>query len=176
MSGRLQDRVAVVTGAAAGLGKAAAIRLAKEGAAIEILDLKDGSPAAGEIRASGGKANSIVCDCTDEAQISKAIQEIEGRHGRVDILVNNAGILTGRKPWHTLTKEEVSRYVQVNYVGYFLVTKAMFPLIKKSKTPRIIMVASRTYFLANPGQSVRQPVYMRAVSSPSPDSSKTRKP
>jgi len=152
MSGRLHDRVAVVTGAAAGLGKAAAVRLAKEGAAIEILDLKDGSAACGEIRSSGGQANSILCDCTDEAQIEKAVKEIDGRHARVDILVNNAGILTGRKPWHTLTREEVNRYVQVNYIGYFLVTKAMYPLLKKSKTPRIIMVASRTYFLANPGQ------------------------
>ena len=152
MRGRLQDRVAVVTGAAAGLGRAAAIRLASEGAAIEILDLKDASPVADEIRAAGGKANTIICDCTDESQIDKAVKQIEGRHGRVDILVNNAGILTGRKPWHTLTKEEVNRYVQVNYIGYFLVTKAMYPLIKKSQTPRIVMVASRTYFLANPGQ------------------------
>jgi 3-oxoacyl-[acyl-carrier protein] reductase len=152
MSGRLENRVAVVSGAAGGLGRAAAIRLASEGAAIEILDIKDGTGVVDEIRASGGKANSILCDCTDEQEIDRVVKEIDGRHGRVDILVNNAGILTGRKPWHTLTKEEVNHYVQVNYIGYFLVTKAMYPLIKKSKTPRIIMVASRTYFLANPGQ------------------------
>jgi len=152
MPGRLAGRVAVVTGAAAGLGKAAAIRLAREGAAVEILDLKDGSAAAEEIRAADGQAESILCDCTDEEQIAAAAKQIEERHGRVDILVNNAGILTGRKPWYSLTKEEVNRYVQVNYIGYFLVTKAMYPLIRKSKTPRIVMVASRTYFLANPGQ------------------------
>jgi NAD(P)-dependent dehydrogenase (short-subunit alcohol dehydrogenase family) len=141
-----------VTGAAAGLGRAAAIRLAREGAAVEILDLKDASAVAAEIKSAGGQADSMLCDCTDEEQIARAAREIEGRHGRVDILVNNAGILTGRKPWHTLTKEEVNRYVQVNYIGYFLVTKAMYALIKKSATPRVIMVASRTYFLANPGQ------------------------
>ena len=152
MPGRLAGRVAVVTGAAAGLGKAAAIRLAQEGAAVEILDLKDGSAAAEEIRAADGQAESILCDCTDEEQIAAAAKQIEERHGRVDILVNNAGILTGRKPWYSLTKEEVNRYVQVNYIGYFLVTKAMYPLIRKSRTPRIVMVASRTYFLANPGQ------------------------
>jgi len=152
MPGRLAGRVAVVTGAAAGLGKAAAIRLAREGAAVEILDLKDGSAAAEEIRAADGQAESILCDCTDEEQIAAAAKQIEERHGRVDILVNNAGILTGRKPWYSLTKEEVNRYVQVNYIGYFLVTKAMYPLIRKSETPRIVMVASRTYFLANPGQ------------------------
>ncbi len=152
MSGRLQDRVAVVTGAAAGLGLATAVRLANEGAVIEILDIKDGTAGRDQIRKAGGQAESTLCDCTDEAQIASAVKEIESRHGRVDILVNNAGILTGRKPWHTLSKAEVQRYVDVNYVGYFLVTKAMYPLIKKSKTPRVIMVASRTYFLANPGQ------------------------
>ena len=152
MEKRLEGRVAVVTGAAVGLGRAAAIRLAREGAAIEIVDIEDGSETVHEIRGAGGAANSILCDCTDEEQIAGAVQEIESRHGRVDILVNNAGILTARKPWHTLSKEEVNRYIQVNYIGYFLVTRAMYPLIKKSGTPRIIMVASRTYFLANPGQ------------------------
>ena len=152
MNGRLEGRVAVITGAAAGLGKAAALRLAAEGCKVEILDLKDGAEAVAEILAAGGDAHSLICDCTEEEQIAAAVAAIEARHGRVDILVNNAGILTARKPWHTLSKEEVTRYVNVNYVGYFLVTKAFYPLIKKSTTPRVIMVASRTYFLANPGQ------------------------
>jgi 3-oxoacyl-[acyl-carrier protein] reductase len=149
---RLQDRVAVVTGAAAGLGRAAAVRLAAEGAIVELLDIHESKEARDEICRQGGKAEAVVCDCTSEEQIARAVAEIEARHGHVDILVNNAGILSGRKPWHTLTREEVERYVQVNYVNYFLVTKAFYPLIKKSKTPRVIMVASRTYFLANPGQ------------------------
>ncbi len=66
--------------------------------------------------------------------------------------MNNAGILSGRTPWHALSKAEVERFIDINFIGYFLVTKAAYPLIKKSKTGRIIMVASRTYFLANPGQ------------------------
>ncbi len=149
---RLQDRVAVVTGGAKGLGRAAAVRLASEGALVEILDIQDAAAVRDEICQQGGKAESILCDCTDEEQIARAAAEIESRHGRVDILVNNAGILSGRKPWHTLTRAEVDRFLQVNYMGYFLMSKAMYPLIKKSKTPRVIMVASRTYFLANPGQ------------------------
>jgi NAD(P)-dependent dehydrogenase (short-subunit alcohol dehydrogenase family) len=152
MKGRLHDRVAVVTGAAAGLGKAAAVRLASEGARIEILDIQNADAAVEEIRNAGGDAHGTLCDCADEAQIAAAATEIGERRGHVDILVNNAGILSGRKPWHTLTYEEVNRYVQVNYLGYFLVTKAFYPLIKTSATPRVIMVASRTYFLANPGQ------------------------
>jgi NAD(P)-dependent dehydrogenase (short-subunit alcohol dehydrogenase family) len=152
MDRRLEGRVAVVTGAAAGLGRAAAIRLAKEGAVVEILDLNDAASAVDEIRGLGGKATSTICDCADEEQIGRAVKEIEARRGLIDILVNNAGILSGRKPWYTLSREEVDRYIQVNYIGYFLVTKAFYPLIKKSRNPRVIMVASRTYFLANPGQ------------------------
>src|SRR5262245_34708426 len=152
MKNRLDGRIAVITGAATGIGKAAAVRLAAEGASVEILDLSDSSGVCAEINAQGGKANGQTCDVTDEAQLKQALANIEGRHGRVDILVNNAGILSGRRPWHTLSREEVNRFVQVNYMGYFLVTQACYPLMKKSKNGRIINVASRTYFLANPGQ------------------------
>src|SRR5580704_1224917 len=115
MGGRLKDRIAVVTGAAAGLGKAAALRLASEGAIVEILDLNDGASAVAEIAAAGGQASSTICDCADEAQIANAVKEIEARRGRIDILVNNAGILSGRKPWHELSKDEVSRFININY-------------------------------------------------------------
>jgi NAD(P)-dependent dehydrogenase (short-subunit alcohol dehydrogenase family) len=65
MSGRFEDRVAVVTGSAGGMGRAAAIRLASGGAAIEIIDLKDSTPVVKEIQAAGGKANAIEGDCTE---------------------------------------------------------------------------------------------------------------
>jgi NAD(P)-dependent dehydrogenase (short-subunit alcohol dehydrogenase family) len=149
---RLKDRIAIVSGAAGGIGRAAALRLAAEGAKIEILDIKDASQVVNEIRAAGGEANAQICDVTNVDQIAEAVQAIEKRHERVDILVNNAGILSGRKPWHQLTYEEMNRYVQINYLGYFNVSQAVYPLIKKSKHGRIINVASRTYFLANPGQ------------------------
>jgi NAD(P)-dependent dehydrogenase (short-subunit alcohol dehydrogenase family) len=149
---RLKDRIAVVSGAAAGIGRAAAIRLAAEGAKIEILDIKNASEVCEEIRAADGVANSSICDVTNEAQIAEAVKVIEQRHGRVDILVNNAGILSGRTPWHQLTYDEINRFVQINYIGYFLVSKAVYPLLKKSQCGRVINVASRTYFLANPGQ------------------------
>jgi NAD(P)-dependent dehydrogenase (short-subunit alcohol dehydrogenase family) len=149
---RLKDRVALVTGAATGIGRAAALRLAAEGAKIEILDIKDASELVNGIRAAGGEANAQICDVTNEEQIAEAVKAIEKRHGRVDILVNNAGILSGRTPWHQLSYEEMNRFVQINYLGYFNVSKAVYPLIKKSRHGRIINIASRTYFLANPGQ------------------------
>jgi NAD(P)-dependent dehydrogenase (short-subunit alcohol dehydrogenase family) len=149
---RLKDRVAVVSGAATGLGKAAAVRLAAEGALIEILDIKEATATCGEIRAAGGTANFEVCDVTREDEIDRAVGAIAKRHEHVDILVNNAGILSGRQPWHTLSYEEVNRFIQINFIGYFLISKAIYPLLKKSKYGRLINVASRTYFLANPGQ------------------------
>jgi NAD(P)-dependent dehydrogenase (short-subunit alcohol dehydrogenase family) len=149
---RLQDRTALVSGAAGGIGRAAALRLASEGAKIEILDLKDASEVANEIRAAGGEAYAQTCDVTSPEQIDEAVRAIEKRHGKLDILVNNAGILSGRKPWHQLSYEEMNRFVQINYLGYFNVAKAVYPLLKKSRHGRIINVASRTYFLANPGQ------------------------
>ena len=149
---RLENRVAVVSGAATGLGRAIAKRLAAEGAVIEILDRGDAKEVCAEIEAGGGKAFSTLCDVTDEAQIAAAAKGVAERHGQIDILVNNAGILSGRAPWHTLSREELERFIDINFIGYFLVTKAFYPLIKKNSTGRIINVASRTYFLANPGQ------------------------
>jgi NAD(P)-dependent dehydrogenase (short-subunit alcohol dehydrogenase family) len=148
----LKDRVAVISGAATGLGRAAALRLAAEGAKIEVLDIKDASELVHIINASGGSAHAQICDVTKEDQIAHTVGEIEGRHGRVDILVNNAGILSGRTPWHQLSYEEMNRFVQINFLGYFNVSKAMYPLLKKSQHGRVINIASRTYFLANPGQ------------------------
>jgi len=148
----LDGRVAVVSGAATGIGRAIAMRLAGEGALVEILDIQDAASTCEEIRAAGATANSEICDVTKEDQIAAAVKAIADRHQTVDILVNNAGILSGRQPWHTLSYEEVNRFVQINYVGYFLVSKAIYPLLKKSAHGRLINIASRTYFLANPGQ------------------------
>ena len=150
--GRLDGRIAVVTGAASGMGQGAAIKLATEGAFVELLDRSDAGDTLAQITAGGGKAAASRCDVTDEAQIASAVQAAAERHGRIDILVNNAGLLSGRKPWHELSRDEVNRYLQVNFVGYFLVTQAFYPLLKKSQAGRVINVASRTYFLANPGQ------------------------
>jgi len=148
----LNGRVAVVSGAATGIGRAIAVRLAAEGAEVEILDLQDAADTCEEIRAAGGRANSAICDVTKEDQIAASVKTIAGRHNVVDILVNNAGILSGRQPWHTLSYEEVNRFVQVNYLGYFLVSKAIYPILRQSAHGRLINIASRTYFLANPGQ------------------------
>ncbi|PZC45426.1 MAG: 3-oxoacyl-[acyl-carrier protein] reductase [Chloroflexi bacterium] len=148
----LDGRIAVITGGAGGLGRAASIRLAAEKCEVAVLDIKDPAAVCAEIREAGGIAESWVCDTTNEAQLAEVFGAIEQRFGRVDILVNNAGILSPRKPWNEWKKEELERYAEVNYVGYFLTTKAAYPLLKKSATPRVINIASRTFFMGNPGQ------------------------
>ena len=150
--GKLDDRIALVTGGAMGLGRAASIRLAADGAAIAILDRESAEPVVSEIKARGGAAASWRCDVTDEAQIHESMRGIEARFGRLDILVNNAGILSPRKPWHQWQRAEIQRYLDINFMGYFLVAKAAYPLLKKSEHARVINVASRTFFMGNPGQ------------------------
>lgn len=149
--GRLDGRVAVVTGAARGLGAAAAVRLAAEGAQIGILDVSEDTSTRDQIRAAG-VCESWRCDVTDEDQVAAAFGNVRDRFGALDILVNNAGILQGRTESMQLSKADVQRFIEVNYLGYFLATKAAYPLLKESAHARIINVASRTYFLANPGQ------------------------
>lgn len=146
----LEGRVAVVTGGARGLGKAAVERLAEEGMKVGVLDLLEGE--AQEVaRAVGGAA--FRCDTTDEALLAAAFEGVNDRFGGVDVLVNNAGLIAPRKDWTDWTKKEVERFAQVNYIGYFLAIKAAHPYLKASGRGRVVNVASRTFFMGNPGQT-----------------------
>ena len=146
----LDGRVAVVTGGARGLGNAAATRLAEEGVKVAILDIRDDEAAevAGRV---GGAA--FKCDTTDEEQLTAAFKGVEERFGGLDILVNNAGIIAQRKDWAEWTKADLQRFSEINYIGYFLTIKAAYPLLKRSEHPRVINIASRTFFMGNPGQT-----------------------
>ena len=150
---RLGERIAVVSGGASGIGRAIALRLAAEGAIVEILDQNDAGPTCAEIAEAGGTAACGVCDVADDAQIDAAVEALRARRGRVDILVNSAGILTDRRPWRSRTREEIERFVKINYVGVFALTKAIYPLITSSRHGRIVVVGSRTALMGNPGMS-----------------------
>ena len=117
---------------------------------VGILDLR-GDEANEVASAIGGVA--FQCDTTDEAQLAAAMEGVNAAFGGIDILVNNAGLIAQRKDWATWTKEEVERFAQVNYIGYFLTIKAAHPYLKASGRGRIINVASRTFFMGNPGQT-----------------------
>jgi NAD(P)-dependent dehydrogenase (short-subunit alcohol dehydrogenase family) len=150
---RLANKIAVVSGGASGIGQAAALRLASEGAIVEIIDKDDAGLVCSAIDMAGGTAARTVCDLTDNAQVAAAVGAIEERRDRVDILFNNAGILAERKPWHEKTIDEITNFVNVNYTSVFTLTKAVYPLLCRSGSGRIIMASSRTAFLGNPGMA-----------------------
>jgi NAD(P)-dependent dehydrogenase (short-subunit alcohol dehydrogenase family) len=147
--GRFDGRIAVVSGGASGIGRATALRLASEGARIEILDRQEAAETCCAIADAGGVGTGTRCDVTDDDQIADAVEAIGQRQGRVDILVNNAGILIDRRPWHTRSRQELESFLQVNYVGLYALTRAVYPLLQRSACGRIVMMASRTALVGN---------------------------
>jgi NAD(P)-dependent dehydrogenase (short-subunit alcohol dehydrogenase family) len=128
--GRLDDRVALVTGAASGIGLACARRFADEGAKVVGFDLQSGPD--GDVR---------VIDVTDEAAISGAVDAIVGDHGRIDVVLNAAGV-AGGGPIHLLDEAEWDRVIRVNLTGTFLVCKHALTRMIEQRSGSIVNIAS----------------------------------
>lgn len=145
---RLKDKVAVVTGAAQGIGAVYGKALATEGAQTVLVDIKNCSKTAEAIRADLPKAGvmSYKCDISDEASVHRLIQKIYKKHGRIDILVNNAAIFASldRKPFEEIPVDEWDLVMSVNLRGVFLCAKAVSPIMKAQKYGKIINIASDT--------------------------------
>ena len=148
----LKGRVAVVTGAAGGMGAAAAIRLGEEGVKLALMDIKACSATLDSITASKGEAQAWNCDTTNEAQLAESMKAVVEKFGGINILVNHAGILSPRIPFMEWKTEDVERFMYVNYMGYVNTTRAAYNYIKEGGNGRIINVASRTTFAGAPGQ------------------------
>lgn len=144
-------RVVVVTGAAQGLGRAYALRFAREGHQLVIIDIKAGQLAevAKEIEAGGGECLHLEADIGDEASVKRAASAIDERFGRCDVLVNNAAIFTTLKmrPFEEIPLEEWSRVLHVNITGTFLMTRAVVPLMRRHSWGRVINVSSAAYVM-----------------------------
>ena len=128
MSGKLQDKIAIVTGAASGLGKAIATRYAQEGAKVAVTDL-DGRAAkavADALNADGAVAMSVAADVTDEAAVDAAVAAVVAAWGGVDILVSNAGIQIVH-PLEEFSYAEWKKMLAIHLDGAFLTTKACLP-------------------------------------------------
>ncbi len=150
----MTDGVAVVTGAASGIGRATAIRLAKDGAIVACLD-RDGTgagSAAGAIRDGGGRATAFAVDVTDSEAVRGVIEEIEAVDGPVEVLVNNAGV-PGAGRFIDITFDDWRRVLDVHVDGTFHVTKAVLPGMTTAGRGRIVNIASEAVWLAN--QSVQ---------------------
>jgi len=147
---RLEDRVAIVTGGASGLGKTFCLALAEQGAKLVIADIKDkeAQQTASEIQAKGGKAISIKADVTSEEATLGIAKEALAKFGRIDILVNNAAMVYGitRKPFTEIPLDEWDKLMAVNLKGAFLCARAVFPQMKKQGKGKIINLSSETAF------------------------------
>ena len=131
---KLNGKTAVVTGAAAGIGKGIAVAFAREGANVLIadLDLKAGSVAAGEIKATGGKALAVAMDVADEHAVNAGVAKAVSEFGGVDILVSNAGIQIVH-PVEEFTLAQWKKMMAIHLDGAFLTTRACLPHMYAAK-------------------------------------------
>jgi len=141
---RLTGKVAAITGAALGLGRATAIRMAEEGASVALLDVldKEGQALAAELAGRGLKARYWHCDVTKEAEVARVINEVAAHFGSLTVLVNNAGVSGANKPTHELTEEEWDHVQAVNVKGVFFCTKHAIPHLKAAGGGSIINLSS----------------------------------
>jgi NAD(P)-dependent dehydrogenase (short-subunit alcohol dehydrogenase family) len=150
MSGRHDGRVAVVTGGANGIGRAYALRLAGEGAAVAVLDLADGAEVVAQLEADGGKGLTVQVDLTDPDAVAAARDEVDAAVGRAHILVNNVGVYPNQ-PFETLTVDDWRSIFAVNVDTMFHATRAFLPGMKEHGWGRIVNMASNAVNLVIPG-------------------------
>src|SRR6185503_6684895 len=133
-------KVAVVTGAARGIGLAIAKKFLAEGYCVALLDI-DGKELVNADATLGENTLAIVCDVADAAQVRKAVDETVARFGRIDALVNNAGIAVF-KPLLETTQSEWERVLAVNLTGPFLLSQACAPVMLKTSGGSIVNIGS----------------------------------
>jgi NAD(P)-dependent dehydrogenase (short-subunit alcohol dehydrogenase family) len=141
---RLEGKAAMVTGGALGIGRAACLRMAQEGARIAVTDLRDadGRTVVEEIERGGGRAAYWHLDVRSEREVERVVAETIAAFGKLDILVNNAGISGVSKPTHEITEEEWDALMAVNTKGVFLCTKHVLPHMMKAGGGSIINLSS----------------------------------
>ena len=143
MAGRVEGKVALVTGGASGIGRGCAERLAQEGAVVVVTDLQDdkGAQTVAAIQAMGGKASYLHHDVTSEQAWIDTVAAVRAAHGRLDILVNNAGIGIGGSVL-TMTLADFQKQTAVNLDGVFLGVKHSIPLMRENGGGSIINMSS----------------------------------
>jgi 3-oxoacyl-[acyl-carrier protein] reductase len=140
---KLKSRVAIITGAARGIGKAIALTFIREGAKVALVDVDKGvlEGAKNEIEKKRGEVIAIPCDITKSVEVNAMVNQVQKTFGRIDILVNNAGIIR-RGTIETVTEEDWDRVIEVNLKGTFNCCKAVVELMKQQGYGKIVNVSS----------------------------------
>jgi NAD(P)-dependent dehydrogenase (short-subunit alcohol dehydrogenase family) len=152
MAQDLSGRVAIVTGAAQGIGAAYAKALAAAGAKVVVSDIASGASVVDAIQSAGGTAMNIEADVTSAASVRALVDRTITTYGRIDILINNAAIFgqVTLKPFTEITSEEWDRMMAVNVRGSFEAAKAVVPQMKKQGYGKIVNIASGTVYKGAP--------------------------
>jgi NAD(P)-dependent dehydrogenase (short-subunit alcohol dehydrogenase family) len=156
--GKLDGKVALISGGARGQGATEAETFVREGAKVVFGDIRDadGQKVEASIRAAGGDAVYVHLDVTSESDWQRAVETTERRYGKLDVLVNNAAIVIPRVPIEERTAEEWDRVMAVNAKGVFLGTKHAIPAMRRAGGGSIVNISS----IAGIGQSLQQePAY-----------------
>lgn len=151
---KLENKVALVTGAARGIGQAIALKLAEEGADLAICDVKAEwlEETASKVRALGRRAEAYAMDVADAGAVNEAVAKIAGDFGRIDVLVNNAGI-TRDTLLIRMTDEDWDAVLDINLKGAFLTTRAAAKIMMKQRSGSIVNIASVVGIMGNAGQA-----------------------
>ena len=139
----MKTKTALVTGAAAGIGRACAMRLAREGIAVGVLDLNlDGCESVvTEIKAAGGKALALKASIADRNQVIEAVDKLRKEFGPVTIVINNAGI-ANFIPFEELKEDDWRKMMEINVIGTFIVTQVVLPDMKAAHWGRVVNISS----------------------------------
>jgi (S)-1-phenylethanol dehydrogenase len=146
----LENRVALVTGGAGGIGAACAARLARDGFDLVVVDLKPANEVLQLIREAGRRCEYVCCDITDPAKVEALRSHVDAVFGRCDVLLNNAGFYS-MVPLDSLSFETWRRYMSVNLDAAFLMSKAFSTLMRRLHHGRIISMASNSFYSNVPG-------------------------
>ncbi len=157
--GRVKGKIAIVTGGAQGLGEAIALRLAEEGALVNIFDIIEAKDLVNKIQDSGGQSNSYIVDITNNEEIEEAVARIIDRHGQIDILVNNAGAVSAHDNLLTVTDEIWDREIAINLTGTFYCSRAVLGQMIKEEKGKIINISS---IAGDTGRPQTSPAYSAA--------------
>lgn len=149
MGKRLEGRVAVVTGAATGIGRTYCSALASEGAHVVAADIQDTSETIKLVESTGGTAIGIETDISREFDVERMMSHATKEYGRVDILVNNAGIFPIQSIAE-ITLDDWRKVMSINLDGAFLCSKAVLPYMKRQSYGRIVNITSTTFFMGVP--------------------------
>jgi len=151
---RLKDNVAIITGAGQGIGQATAVKFAEEGAKVVVCDINDASvqKTVQLVTASGGEAIGFVVDVTHKASISKMVDGVMAKWGRIDTLVNNAGIVEDAQ-FKKMSDAQFDRVIDVNLKGVYNCTKAVVDIMLAQSSGCILNASSIVGIYGNFGQT-----------------------